>query len=165
MIKLTKTQKSNLEKLASFLENHVPPPRFNMSSFLENADLKIGSWHEKNSEYMTFTSSSKVYNHCGTVACAVGHGPLVGIHKKRTEGWFAYADRVFGSENMSVFTFLFGGCWEEVDNTPEGAAARIRFFLDNNCELPPEFHDDSDYENLERILPVYQKYLKKEEIV
>ena len=39
-----------------------------------------------------------VYSHCGTVACAAGHGPMAGIEAKPHESWTAYTDRVFGTK-------------------------------------------------------------------
>jgi hypothetical protein len=66
---------------------------------------------------------------CGTVACAVGCGPYAGIAPEPVEGWRAYSDRVFDL-NAPAWLWLFSTDWSEIDNTPQGAAARIRWLLD-----------------------------------
>ncbi|MCH6560460.1 hypothetical protein IH799_08925, partial [candidate division KSB1 bacterium] len=52
------------------------------------------------------------------------------------EFWGDYSDRVLipghhmcGTLARRQHDWCFGGCWEEVDNTPIGAAKRIRFML------------------------------------
>lgn len=65
---------------------------------------------------------------CGTVACAVGHGPMAGIKPLLGEDWSFYGMRVFTSD-MYAYNFMFGGTWSGWDNTPKGAALRIIYFL------------------------------------
>jgi hypothetical protein len=66
---------------------------------------------------------------CGTVACAVGHGPAAGIRVYGDTDWSDYADRVFGEMPENDFTYMFGSSWSYSDNTPKGAAARIRTYV------------------------------------
>lgn len=66
---------------------------------------------------------------CGSVACAIGHGPAAGILPKASENWFSYATRVFGcnSDEEGAGRYMFG-----VDN-PDSVArcvTRIRKVLD-----------------------------------
>jgi hypothetical protein len=74
---------------------------------------------------------------CGTIACAVGHGPGAGIMPTLAdETWPNYAERVFGAfsdpaEDILVHAWCFDGIWSEHDNTPEGAAKRIIYMLDH----------------------------------
>lgn len=84
---------------------------------------------------------------CGTVACAVGHGPLAGIEmtpgeKKAKDagvGWAVYCARAFGVSNISPeMGWLFQSWWQKKDNTPEGAAARIRYYLKHGVPIRPE---------------------------
>jgi hypothetical protein len=67
---------------------------------------------------------------CGSVGCAVGHGPYAGIPKRKEEGWFWYAERVFGVYDSLLFQYLFSSEWKGYDNTPQGAANRILAFLE-----------------------------------
>lgn len=79
-------------------------------------------------------------NLCGTAGCAVGHAPFVqGISRpKENEWWGEYSDRITFDKNLVVYKsgehddlwdFLFGSNWVHVDNTPQGAARRIRAVL------------------------------------
>lgn len=114
---LSKTQKENLVKLADFLDAHYNELKFNMFSY--------GNYYPSD-------------NICGTVACAAGHGPMAGIRARESEVWYDYIHRVFiGDENSSsIYTFLFSQKWVVYDNTPNGAAARIRYFLDHEDDFP-----------------------------
>ena len=157
--KLTDFQRTNLDTLASFLERHIPPPEFDMSRFIRITN-KTPYWADA---FEPYECDAAKYEQCGTVACAVGHGPLAGIPAIPGEGWIMYASRCFiGSvteedngfegEYNRLFKYLFGEKWASFDNTPQGAAARIRYFLDKGL---PE--NSTDYEVAD-----YQQYLLTE---
>lgn len=85
---------------------------------------------------------------CGTVACAVGHGPAFGIPVDEytvtgSVAWELYNDKFTDPQNEKddwKFAFLFGSNWQEIDNTPKGAAKRIYAMLAlTACEDPPEY--------------------------
>lgn len=117
----TKTHDNNLAKLASFLDT-VDPDKFEMEYFL------IG----KEGDYMGLEERKKVHN-CGTAACAIGWAPTAGIRvSKNDETWNDYSVRVFGyADGSDVWEYMFGGEWTSYDNTPGGAAKRIRYVLEN----------------------------------
>lgn len=132
----------NLILLAELLERRIKPPKFNMNSFLTIASPKgfnIESMGIKSAVnrfeevYGYKTNESGVYNHCGTVACAVGHGPLAGIPMKKGEGWSEYSYRTMIDKDqpkaVAAWQFLFSSDWADYDNTPHGGAARIRFLI------------------------------------
>jgi len=104
----------NLTTLANFLDT-LPAPAFHMGSFArdehgERLDIQI---HE-----------------CATVACAVGYGPRAGIHHENDRSWEDYSERVFEIEIGSrSWMWCFAGTWADVDNTPSGAAKRIRYLI------------------------------------
>ena len=83
----TKEQNENLLKLANHLES-LPEDyeHFDMASYFEVEDFEEGVPSECN---------SKLLSRCGTVACAVGHGPFIGIKPLEDEAWTPYAERVF----------------------------------------------------------------------
>jgi hypothetical protein len=112
-LKVGFVQRKNLKALATYLETlntEESPVKFDMREF-----------------------------ECETAACAVGFGPLAGIQKFSFEDWYSYADRAFGAcpffgpdmrrGPVRAFEYMFGSQWEKHDNTPEGAARRIREFL------------------------------------
>ena len=111
-VELTDTQRANLARLADYLET-VPQSAFDMESFEEETD-------------------------CGTVACAVGHGPAAGFPKPVLEAWTSYSSREFAPDSPA-WDWCFFGRWSETDNTPQGAAARIRYMLEHGV---PENYEE-----------------------
>jgi hypothetical protein len=157
-LQLTAQHRKNLLKLADYLES-LPKDykHFDMATFAShygNHDLPMPS------DVMAAKSPKAFLADCGTVACAVGHGPAAGIAVKPDEllastfggrkkvydvAWGQYSGRVFGvdptkifSGSSRVFQFLFGGDWDDIDNHHYGAAARIRYFLDTGVALDVE---------------------------
>ena len=126
--------KANLLKLADYLET-LPDDyeRFHMAEYM--VARKGGYWE-------TFGPDEQPKPVCGTVACAVGHGPSAGIRLYGDLDWTDYAERVFGPITMDDFKYMFGSEWSCYDNTPKGAASRIRTFV--NLGRAPEGWDFED---------------------
>lgn len=135
--------RDNLAHLATYLEA-LPADyqHFDMSMYMNGDD---------ETEYAL---GNAPLLHCGTVACACGHGPAAGMPLLPSEirwnigDWGAYTERVF-ELTAAEDDFLFAGFWESFDNTHQGAAARIRYLLDNGA--PDAFNYDPS---------VYQEYVK-----
>lgn len=110
--------KANLLKLADYLAT-LPDDyeKFDMQDYMLDSEGDI----------IWITTQNKPS--CGTVACAVGHGPAAGIRVYGDVDWSDYADRVFGYMTTDAFNYMFGSNWSDYDNTPKGAAARIRTFV------------------------------------
>ncbi|MBC2806588.1 hypothetical protein C3Y94_025900 [Rhizobium ruizarguesonis] len=110
----------NLTILANFLDT-VPTTQFGMEAFAV----------DEHGEKLDF-----VVQECATVACAVGWGPRAGIWDKEAKSWYDYGDRVFNLHPGSPsWIWCFGGAWVDVDDTPTGAAKRIRYLIENGA--PP----------------------------
>lgn len=121
---MLKKHRNNLTKLADYLAK-LPADydRFDMRDFNRMSALGGYSLH----------LAARSYD-CGTVACAVGHGPAAGIRVYRDVSWGAYGRRALGIDrwdDRKTFDYLFGYTWVQFDNTPHGAAARIRTYLDS----------------------------------
>lgn len=114
----------NLEKLATYLESGGLKADFDMVSF---AHVHTATPH-----------------YCGSVGCAVGHGPYAGIPKLAGELWAVYARRVFGLDDAQE-EYCFDAGWVDYDNTPEGAAARIRHVIAGKTFGVPWHEDDDHY--------------------
>ena len=125
---MKKKHKDNLLKLAAYLET-LPDDyeQFDMSEYMSARDGDYG-------ETLDISERSKPV--CGTVACAVGHGPSAGIRLYGDANWGDYAERVFGYMSGDSFEYMFGSRWSDIDNTPKGAAKRIRTFLELGCKAP-----------------------------
>lgn len=125
MTELAPEHRLNLEKLATYLESGILQGKFDMEVF---ADGEC---------YPAYRPEAN----CGSVGCAVGHGPYAGIPIFLDEDWFDYAQRVFGVSlsDQADWEWLFDPQWNTLDNTPQGAAARIRWFLKNG--LPSNWYE------------------------
>lgn len=122
---MLKKHRTNLTKLADYLAA-LP------------ADYKHFDMTDYNRAKRGDGSSALYIQHrrydCGTVACAVGHAPAAGIRVWGDMGWNSYCTRVFGIDRWDqydTFEYMFGAEWVHYDNTPQGAAARIRTYLES----------------------------------
>lgn len=132
---LTQEQKVNLRKLASYLIT-IDPHSFSMDQYYKRGCgiFELGS---------LLYGDGFVKYECGTVACAVGHGPGAGIAPQRLDcSWARYSDRVFGATTMDddmVHRWCFDQTWESCDNSPTGAAQRIIYMLEYG--IPDDFEN------------------------
>lgn len=82
--------------------------------------------------------AKKEIERCGTVACAVGHLPLLGyrpsVHEDYTDLSMRLTGLEYGEYDVDVWEWCFSGDWSGIDNTPLGAAKRIIFMLTANWE-------------------------------
>jgi hypothetical protein len=112
--------RANLEKLAAYLEQ-LPEDytHFDMRMFFTRDGTDRPYW------------DATLAGDCGTVACAIGHGPAAGITiATETADWLDYGQKAFKLD-LDEWRWCFTGGWVSVDNTPHGAAKRIRQLLDH----------------------------------
>jgi hypothetical protein len=137
----------NLDKLAAYLEG-LPSnySHFHMSYFVSGMDGFLNSYQH---------CEVPLANECGTVACALGHGPAAGIcfTPDDNRSWWQYAFNHYTDGDMDLWNWLFSDRWYSVDNTHQGAAARIRYVLagnkiDDGFAIPSEFDVDNYAEYL-----------------
>lgn len=113
---------SNLLKLAMYLLSGNLRAEFDMS---------------------TYDDTIRYYRYfCGTVGCAIGHGPYAGIPKSRTESWIYYGMSNFTNSAIELYEWLFDPDWHNTDNTPEGTAKRILYTL--KFGLPNNWREQMD---------------------
>jgi hypothetical protein len=69
---------------------------------------------------------------CGSVACALGHGPAAGIEiPEDCEYWQDYIDLFTPVPDYApIFQWCFDYDWKQVDNSHQGAAKRIYWLLE-----------------------------------
>ncbi len=124
-LEITEEQFSNLLKLANYLEDTANlKAKFSMDQYTDHQD--------------DYDEDFKIK--CGSVGCAIGHGPYAGIIKHEDEDWYDYSRRVFTNATSqlkedSIFTWVFHPKWKNTDNTSIGAAKRIKWFLENNIPV------------------------------
>ncbi len=120
-LRLTKAQAKNLEKLRKYLNGELKAG-FNMKIYCEKQQNGLSGSQDTN---------------CGTVGCAVGHGPYAGIPKRKSEGWKKYEERVFGTgKTYHADKFLFGFYWYNCDNTKQGVVNRINYAIEHGVPQP-----------------------------
>lgn len=125
-----------LRTLAQFLATKAEPRHFDMSAFFRDSD--------NNTECDPGDITDAAINECGSVACAIGHAPLL-FRPLPGELWISYSDRVFNLATMSdEWKWLFAAEWSNTDNTLEGAAKRIHYLLDHG--LPDNWEAQLDGE-------------------
>lgn len=112
--------KENLLRMAEYIEN-IPQYLFDMDEFIAK-------------------------NNCGTVGCVIGHcvwldNPANMPHfRSGNIDFFAWSEAFTGLNSSSdEWSWLFSPQWAKVDNTPTGAARRIRAFVENG--LPYDWDD------------------------
>lgn len=114
-------KKQNLLKLAEYLLGDLKA-KFDMGTFSQIDERLDASTVER------FRINE---TDCGSVGCAIGHGPYAGIPKGK-ESWRQYYNRSFRIYDHGFNTeyfWLFDARWVDVDNSSEGAAKRILWFL------------------------------------
>lgn len=122
-IKITAEQRANFKKLADYLATGETAMKFDMTAFCTSQDESVEfEPHEHD---------------CGTVGCALGHGPAAGISSKPHEGWEEYSERCFVDWGSDAWEWCFAGEWQFRENTPKGAAARIYYMLEHG--LPKDW--------------------------
>lgn len=127
---ITKEQRANLKKLADYLSSGKLKAKFDMSDY-----ASYGYWDNA--------------TNCGSVGCAVGHGPYAGIKKPKDQSWNDYAAEKFGAhlfepslEEERIYDFLFNQHWGIIHPTAKQAAKRIYLFLEKG--LPSNFIEVRD---------------------
>lgn len=125
----------NLLALAKYLDELVQPAKFNMRYY----------WRTRNrSRFLTAIDRDDYKSECGTVACAVGHAALL-FEALPSESWSSFSERVFGvNSEGKEWRWMFGPNWSTVDNTPQGAAKRIRLFVEKGLpgNSDEQYHGD-----------------------
>jgi len=143
----------NLRILSAYLktlpENYQ---HFDMSTYYRSHSYDVAEYpRQEHAESDTTT--------CGTVACAIGHGPAAGIPRHASdEPWWKYAERVF-SVDETADRWLFDCAWSSLDDTPLGAALRIDWVLDGND--PVNNVDDDDGEQDAQYIKWKEEQLSK----
>lgn len=143
-IKLTNTQRKNLGILSAHLLS-LPEDyqNFGMKSFCTS---KINDEDEEDGGEPIYPiqNQAKEIHNCGAVACALGHGIAAGVKNwKKFDEWNAYGHHYFGLEGWSdEWEWCFSGDWHYRDNTPQGAALRIKWLLEKGL---PNNHVDQLY--------------------
>jgi len=113
---LSERQTDNLLKLAMYLLREKPTD-FDMSTYRRLP----------NREQPAYVCGCRT--ECGFVGCAIGHGPQAGIPAGTMDMWIGYSRREFIPDNTSAWAWCFAPFWSDVDNSAEGAALRILYFL------------------------------------
>jgi len=107
-----------------------------------------------------YRTGEKVNRECGSVGCVIGHCTILDenplpLYRSGNVNFYEWSEHFTGSDPLSdESTYLFSGLWDGVDNTPTGAAKRIRHFLLRG--LPQNW-----YEQMKGIEPLsYQNQTK-----
>lgn len=118
--------RTNLERLASYLEN-LPEGylHFDMESYFHEPSCDLRTERDEMEHSIGLTEPTM-----GMVGCALGHSAAAGIDPIEWDAtlWFDFAEKAYGVDPEQA-SYIFGGEWYAIDNTPKGAAQRIRNVL------------------------------------
>lgn len=130
---ITERDKKTLLKVADFIEK-LPQEKFHMGKYRCN---KNHNWLRNNSGSFQYEFDR---NNCGTVGCILGWCPFIeGLEPmlsdyEKMRGfpfWERYSDRIFDFTTQDdIWDYLFHSDWELVDDTPIGAAKRLRYIVE-----------------------------------
>lgn len=134
-VELTEEVIGNYKKLSALLKESKPK-KFDMSTYAKT--FEEGYSYEAGVELEPW----EVYKNqgCDTAGCALGWAVFYGIGVVGGDwGWGSYYTANFAGEGEYVgryyddptFVWCFDPLWEGVDNTPQGAAARIDYMLEH----------------------------------
>lgn len=153
----TSKQSDNLRKLAARLKS-IQQHVFGMRAYVADSDSPDICNDDKSVEVLSQIpvkpegSIEEVLHTCGTVCCAIGMTPFifpkeveefVSLHPSRAEeywnGWHGISEYLFGEIDSDYWAWMFESFWADVDDSPEGAAARIEYFA--SVKRPPKFYN------------------------
>jgi hypothetical protein len=145
---------ANLLKLAEYLEALPADYRhFDMELFIKSGTEFRPTYPAK---------AEETIKHCGTAACAIGHGPSAGILPPSIpamNNWGVYCEEAFGMNFMdNEGQWCFGSNWCEHDNTPAGAAARIRYLLAGK-PIPLDYDEPQKDDDYKHAMCCYEPFL------
>jgi len=129
----TELLKNATEVTSDFFIKNDPNEPFNRANLTMLADYLEGGKLKADFDMTLYSWDGWSAPDCGSAGCAVGHGPHAGILKLKSEDWDNYAERVFISK-QSEWQWCFSSMWRQIDNTPQGAAKRIRCLLKHGSE-------------------------------
>lgn len=167
---ISKKQCQNLIDLAAVLRD-TPPPKFEMiwyGEFTRSYEMsdslrrRLASPRTPRPYDIAFMGKQgeDTAHLCGTSCCAVGTAAFYNIGNIRMTknmGWGEFASRAFGCVESGIpYNALFNGDWHAIDNTPEGAAARILFFLIEG--VGTEFKEESPSAVMKQLRDASAKY-------
>lgn len=117
---MTRTQRKNLKKLRDYLSG----PLHEGSEF----DME---------RYAEASGAADAATECGSVGCAIGHGPYAGIRKYAKETWREYGVRAYSADwslpatrdQKYQWAWLFDPLWAKCFPTKDDAVKRIDAFL------------------------------------
>ena len=157
--------KQKLEILAAGLVE-IPQENFNMGYYRSR-----DGWVPEGKSWRRFRAAAfKSPENCGTAGCAIGSAPFIpGLEPVEADYSYCnsgekyldfgtYSTRVLeiteaDSDLDGPWEWCFDAEWCEIDNTPRGAAKRIRYLIANG--EPPK-----GWENLSGHIVHYEELLK-----
>lgn len=134
---ITRHQRENLRILARYLERGSFSHGFDMIDFAgsRHDDYRLETPHGFLTEFPAWLRPD-------VRLCAIGCSPLTDIPHREDDSWQGYAVRelynTFVDTEPTAYSWIFSRSWRTADNTPQGAAARIRHLLKHgipaNCQ-------------------------------
>lgn len=132
--------KKNMFILSNYLMSNVDrlSKHFDMKRFLKHDGKAFYNHNGPTQEELNVAMTEP--HVCNTSACAVGFAPAVipvissDFNSLGHLNYLGYSQRVFMESHLAEWNFCFSGCWDDVDNTIQGAAFRLWLVASNADE-------------------------------
>jgi hypothetical protein len=93
---------------------------------------------------------------CGTSCCALGYAAVIWPEAAKKElSWFLFCQHLFGFSHGLEYKWMFDAGWRGIDNTPQGAADRIHYYLAHGI---PDWFDPDAYLDFSAQRAIVQGY-------
>ena len=133
---MNEEQENNLRKLSEYLLSDKVRMDFNMRIYCHKR-----SYDDVYLEYLDVAKRPD-QTKCGTVGCALGHGPDAGVILPFMNiSWTRYCWEAFGilPFESDAWNYLFDASWAQYDNSASGAGRRLAKFIANDFKVPEDW--------------------------
>ena len=94
---------------------------------------------QRNFNMRRFRTGQRTAHECGSVGCVIGHCtildkrplPILRSGDIDFDEWSEHFTGLDWFYDKDEWAYLFSSDWETIDNTPTGAAKRIRYLIEN----------------------------------
>jgi hypothetical protein len=125
------------------MKHHSHPKGINLENLIRMADY-IETVPQEKFDMWRYRYGNQLKPECDSVGCVVGHCtiledgnlPRLGSYLINFSKWVR---KFIGTDSNRVELYLFSSDWVHTDNTPAGAAKRIRYYVANG--LPENWQD------------------------
>ena len=125
------------------MKHHAHPKGINLENLIRMADY-IETVPQEKFGMMAYRYGDNTRYECDSIGCIIGHCTILDdadlpINISGSIAFQVWSQKFIGTDDEEVWLYLFSYHWMHSDNTPTGAAKRIRYYVANG--LPENWQD------------------------